>query len=62
MTTVSIVPPVDSRYREKKSYPNDLEDVATNSRMTYYLTTQNLYIQEQREATRLGKLQSHTEA
>ena len=44
MTTVSIVLPVDSKYGKNVSYPNDLLHVATKSRMTYYLTTQKLYI------------------
>ena len=36
MTTVSIVPPVNSKHFEKNfSYPNDLVHVATKSRITY---------------------------
>ena len=37
MTTVSIVPPVNSKLfgKKQKSYPNDLVYVATKSRMTY---------------------------
>ena len=44
MTTVSIASPVDSKHWKNFSYPNDLVHVATNSQMTYYLATQNLYI------------------